>query len=560
MMDGNGGSAAVPARPPRRTDALRTAARSPRLRRLLAAYLFFCVTEYAVWIAVLVWAYGVGGVRGASIISVVQLAPTALLAPVVAAWCSRLSRPHALTLAYAVQAATLVVEAAALLVAPPVVVGLVSAVACVANSAVRPVHYAILPDLAETAGELTASNSLTGGSEAGAMFLGPLLAGLLMVSGGPAGVVLVGAVLLGASTVLVAPLRTVGGSSGPASAHVIIRTPPWKDLLRDPAARLFGVTTFAEYLLLGALDILLVVLALDVLGLPQAGVGLLNSASGVGALLGTVATVLLVGARRLTPAILVGAVTAGLPIAAAGVTHLTGVALLLVAVAGAGKLFYDVAARTLLQRSVSERLLVGVFGMQESTMSIGLAAGAVLTPGLIAWLGTAGAFVVVGLLLPAAALVVLPGLRRADARSDVSPEDVARLAAVPFLGVLTPLLVERLVLEQTAHTVQPDTRVITEGDLGDAFYVIVSGRVEVTQRGTLLRELGPGDWFGELALLRGVARTASVRSTTACTFVVLSRDAFLGAVTGFTRSVEAADAHAERYLDLSTDLDEDLGA
>jgi hypothetical protein len=70
-MDGNEDLAAVSARPPRRTDAIRTAARSPRLRRLLVAYLFFCVTEYAAWIAVLVWAYGVGGVRGASIISVV---------------------------------------------------------------------------------------------------------------------------------------------------------------------------------------------------------------------------------------------------------------------------------------------------------------------------------------------------------------------------------------------------------------------------------------------------------------------------------------------------------
>jgi MFS family permease len=558
-MDGNEGPAAVPARVPRRTDALRTTARSPRLRRLLAAYVLFCVTEYAAWIAVLVWAYGVGGVRGASVISVVQLVPTALLAPVVAAWCSRLSRPHALTLAYAVLAATLVVQAVALLVAPPVLVGLACAVACVANSAVRPVHYAILPDLAETTGELTASNSLSGGSEAGAMFLGPLLAGLIMVSVGPAGVVLVGAVLIGAATVLVAPLRTVGGKSGPVSAHVIIRTPPWKDLLRDPAARLFGATTFAEYLLLGALDILLVVLALDILGLPQSGVGLLNSAAGVGALVGTAATVLLVGARRLTPAILVGALTAGLPIALAGATHVTGVALLLVAVAGGGKLFYDVAARTLLQRSVSERLLVGVFGMQESTMSIGLATGAVLTPLLITWVGTTGAFVVVGLLLPGAAVVVLPGLRRADARSDVSPDDVARLMAVPFLAVLTPLLVERLVREQTERSVPAGTWVVTEGDLGDAFYVVAAGRVEVTQRGTLLRELGPGDWFGELALLRGVARTASVRSTTACTFVVLSREAFLGAVTGFARSVEAADAHAERYVDLP-EVEDDRGA
>lgn len=193
-------------------------------------------------------------------------------------------------------------------------------------------------------------------------------------------------------------------------------------------------------------------------------------------------------------------------------------------------------------------------------MSMGLAAGAVLAPVLIAWVGTSGAFVVVGLLLPAAALAVLPGLRRADARSDVSPDDVARLMAVPFLGVLTPLVLERLVREQTERASDADAWLVREGEPGDAFFVIVSGRVEVTQRGSVLRELGPGDWFGELALLHDVPRTASVRSLSQATFVVLSREAFLSAVTGFAPSVEVADRHAERYLDLSTDLDEDLGA
>ena len=545
---------------PRRTDVIRTAIRSPRLRRLLVAYLFFCITEWGAWMAVLVWAYGEGGVRGASILSVVQLVPTALLAPVIAGWCSRFRRPHALTLAYAVQALALLAQALALFFAPPVVVGLTCVVSCVANSAVRPVHYAILPDLADTTPELTASNSLTGAGEAGAAFLGPLAAGLIIVPWGAGGVVLSGAVLMVAATLLVAPLRAVGGRSGSPSAHVITRTPPWRQLLSDRSARLFGAITFAEYLLLGALDILIVVLALDILGLPQSGPGLLNSAVGVGALIGTAATVVLVGMHRLTPAIMLGAAAAGVPIALAGMTHVTALAVLLVGVSGAGKLFYDVSARTLLKRSVSDGLLVGVFGMQESTMSMGLAAGAVLAPVLIAWVGTSGAFVVVGLLLPAAALAVLPGLRRADARSDVSPDDVARLMAVPFLGVLTPLVLERLVREQTERASDADAWLVREGEPGDAFFVIVAGRVEVTQRGSVLRELGPGDWFGELALLHDVPRTASVRSLSQATFVVLSREAFLSAVTGFAPSVEVADRHAERYLDLSTDLDEDLGA
>ncbi len=193
-------------------------------------------------------------------------------------------------------------------------------------------------------------------------------------------------------------------------------------------------------------------------------------------------------------------------------------------------------------------------------MSAGLACGALAAPLLIALAGTSGAFVFVGLLLPAATLLVLPGLHRADARSEISPADVARLRAVPFLGVLAPLVLERLVREQTERAVDTDTWLVREGELGDAFYVVGSGRVEVTQHGTLLRELGPGDWFGELALLRGVPRTASVRSLSEATLVVLGREAFLRAVTGVTRSAEVAAGHAARYTDLRGELDEDHGA
>src|SRR5262249_6517827 len=154
-----------------------------------------------------------------------------------------------------------------------------------------------------------------------------------------------------------------------------------------------------------------------------------------------------------------------------------------------------------------------------------------------------------------ATLLVLPGLRHADTRSLVAPEDVARLLAVPFLGVLSPLVVERLVREQTERSVPPDTWLMREGDPGDAFFVIASGRVQVTQHGSLIRQLGPGDWFGELALLRDVPRTASVRALTECSFVVIGRDAFLGAVTGVPQSVQAADTFAEHYIGLDPEPD-----
>jgi MFS family permease len=534
-----------------RVAALRAAVTSPRLRRPLLAYTAFSVTECCFWIAPLVWAYGVGGVRATSLMSVVELAPTALLAPVVARWCDRTTRPRALMVGYLAQLLTLTVLGLTMLTAADVVVFATAALACVANSATRPVHYAILPDIAETTEQLTASNALSSGSESVAAFLGPLLAGLLMVPWGPGGVVLASAAFIGVAALLVA--KPVSAAGRPPAARSE-EAPHWRGLLADPFSRLFGGLTLAAYVLLGALDILLVVLALDLLGMGRSGPGLLNSAAGVGGLVGTAATVLLVGLPRLTPAIVVGAVVAGVPIVLAGLSHSEALVVVLVAVSGGGRLFHGVAAFTLLQRSVADRMLVTVFGLLESTMSAGMALGAVLAPVLISLTGTTTAFAVTGLLLPVVVIAGIPGLRRADAASEVTLEDVARLRSVPFLGLLTPLVLERLVRHQGRVSQPADSVLVHEGETGEDFYVVRSGRLEVSHAGgAVLRELGPGDWFGEVALLRQVPRTASVRATTDVELVTIGRDAFLGAVAGAAPSVEAARQAAATYADLPSD-------
>ena len=526
---------------------LRTAAGNSRLRRVLAAYFLFDAAEWGAWIATLVWAYSVGGVRGASLMSVVQLVPAALAAPVVAAWCQRRSRARALAAGYAAQTLCFAGLGLALIAGAVPVVVMTAVASGVAVTATRPVHNAILGDLADTTAELTASNSLSGAGEASAAFIGPLVTGLLMVPWGPGGAVMVVACWMVIASVLVRSLTT--RRPAPQTGSGVNSGVQWAAVVRDPTARVFAMTTFTEYLLLGSLDILLVVLALDILDLPQSGPGVLNSAVGVGGLVGTAATVLLVGRRHLANSVILGALLAGIPIALAAAAPTEIVALLLVALSGAGKLFYDVATRTLVQRSMADRLLVSVFAMQESLISIGIAAGAVVTPLLISVVGTSGAFVVVGLLLPVLSLTIMPGLRRADAHSAVSPEDVSRLQGVPFLAVLPPLVVERLAKEQTQHVVAAGAWLVREGEPGDAFYVIESGRLEVTQQDSVLRELGPGGWFGELALLHDVPRTASVRALTDVSVMALERDPFLAAVTGVPRSIDAAHADARRYPD-----------
>ena len=81
--------------------------RTPSLRRVLLAFFIFNTTEWATWVAILVWAFDTGGAGSAGLIAVVQLIPATLAAPFAAVIGDRLRRDHALAVGYAVQSATL---------------------------------------------------------------------------------------------------------------------------------------------------------------------------------------------------------------------------------------------------------------------------------------------------------------------------------------------------------------------------------------------------------------------------------------------------------------------
>jgi CRP-like cAMP-binding protein len=97
-----------------------------------------------------------------------------------------------------------------------------------------------------------------------------------------------------------------------------------------------------------------------------------------------------------------------------------------------------------------------------------------------------------------------------------------------------------------------DELILRAGDIGDRFYVIARGDVEV-QAGATIRHEGAGEYFGEIALLRDVPRTASVVAVTDTLLYALSREDFLRAVTGHVRSSRAARTVAEARLRASGD-------
>ena len=196
---------------------------------------------------------------------------------------------------------------------------------------------------------------------------------------------------------------------------------------------------------------------------------------------------------------------------------------------------------SLLLRTTPNADRAPVLGVLDSVASGAQALGGLVAPVLLAALGIQGALVVTGLLLPAVALVTWPIVRNADDQTLVDPRRLARIRDDPLFSPLSMAIVEQLAAQLRPVQVTAGEFLMREGDPGDRYFLIEQGHVVVTQGGTLLNECGPGHSVGEIALLRGVPRTASVRAVDDVQGLVLEREDFLEAVTGNPASEQTAE-------------------
>ena len=529
-------------------DALRHGA----LRRALLAFLVFSVAEWATWITLLVWAYDERGVGAAATVSVVQLLPAVVVAPLASVIGDRGERGRALAIGYLAQALTMLLTGLLLVADAPFALTCAGGVLVTcAITLTRPVHNATLPTVSHTPAELLAGNSASITAEGVGGFLGPLTCGLLISGAGPGSVFLLFGVLLLGSAALVARLPVVRLTDGDepgvvrAAESLTRRTLAGvRELREQPASGLLMLMVTGQYVVVGAMDILLIVLALEVLGTDSSGPGLLGSALGVGAILGALLTVVLAGRRRLSPALLAGLLVTGLPICVLAAGGGTALAAVLLVLSGAGKAFFDVAGRTLLQRTVPDEVLARVFGLQEALMTAALAVGAASAPLLVSWLGTSGALVAAGALLPVAGLLAWPVLRGLDARARQPGPWFDLLRTVPFFRSAPLPVLEQLSRRTDEDDVDTGAVVVREADRGDRFYLVSDGAVTVSQDGRELTRLGRHSSFGEVALLLDVPRTATVTATAPTHLVWIERDDFLRAM----RTVPAARVSADEVV------------
>jgi len=509
-------------------------ARNGSLSRLLGAYLLVTVAEYGQWIAILVYAYERGGAGAAGLAAIIQLIPALLLAPLISAHLARFGAIWLLRRCYAVETVMLAGCGAAILSGAPAILVYAAAVGFVVPIGVsRSLHNALMPLVVRRPDELTAANVATNWCSGAAMLIGPALAGLLITIDGP-GLACAGLAAVCIPAPLLAAVRPVrasaqesgGEDAGGGIADLLAAV---REIAARPATRALMAYPVGAAIIEGAIDLLAVLLAVKVLTVGPGAAGYLSAAFGAGGLLGGFAAVLLVG-RRLAGPLAIAALAGGAALAALSFVSMVVVAALLLAAVGASRAIQTVAAQTLLQRTTPLEVIVCAFVLLESVSDIGLAVGSLLVPVLVGLGGVKAAFVGIASVGPLIVLATAGRIRRIDEDATIPIVEMAQLRNVNIFAALPAAPLEMLAQEAEHVDVPQGKPIISEGEAGERYYVITSGAVRVTQGAEELRRMGPGEGFGEIALLHEITRTATVTATADTSLLAVGREAFLTAL------------------------------
>jgi MFS family permease len=525
---------------------------NPEMRLLQLAWAAESLAIWSFAIALGVYAFDAAGTTAVGIAALVRLLPGALAAPFGGLIGDRSSRRAVLVVSALGNAALLgAATAAAATDAPVGVVFALAGLSTVAISPYVPAEGALMPVVARTPQELSAANVAHSATDNIGFLAAGLISGVLLAAATPQVVFGMAAVAGLISGLILARLSRdsrpayVSETSGKVVAETVSGA---KSLLADSRLRLVGMAMTLMLFVEGAVDVLAVIVALDLLGLGQGAVGYLNAAWGVGALLGGAAMALLLHRGQMAAGLLLGCLVFGASLVLPGLWVVAVAGYVAWLGMGAGYTFVEVAARTLLQRLGSDETLARALAFLETSRFGAMALGSIAVPALIALLGVRGTVIAVGLILPAFALVRWSALRAVEIGAPVEEHRFRLLREHPIFAPLPIDTLERLSHDLVSITPAPGEEVVTQGEPGKRFYMIAAGEVEVQIDGAFRRNQAEGECFGEIALLNDVPRTATVTALGGCRLLALERHHFVSAVTGHRRSGEAAATVAEDRL------------
>ena len=529
------------------------ALRQPDIRRLEVGWGLSLTGTFGYTVALLAYAYAGGGASLVAVYGFASTLPAIVVTPVLMSLTDRLGSARTLRATTALRTLLIAIAAGvALAGSPPLVVVLVAAAAHSLSATFRPTQASVLPWLARTPAELTGATVTATIAENLAALVGPILAGVVIVISDAATAITVSAACLALATLSLRGLSVPDGARSTRPTRVA-------GLVRDAAAggaalaRIgrpggMAVLGFAQPFVRGALLVLMIILALDTLGLDADSVGWLNAAIGLGGLVGGAVAARVIRMSNLARCLVVGVGGWGVGVLVLSAAPTGAAAFAALVLVGLANAFEDAATFVLMPRFLGPELAGRALGAFEVLVMGGMGSGAILAPVLADWVGVRGALVLVGSALIAVTLAYVPAFARIDRDLPPPPPETEVLHEVALFAPLPVVVIEQLATAAEQHSYADGEVVMREGDPGDRFFVVTSGSAAVTVAGQSRPDLGPGDGFGEIALLRGVPRTATVTAAGSLRALSLTRERFLTAVSGNRVSAERAESLATRRL------------
>ncbi len=529
------------------------------LRRIELAFAGSAIGDWAYGTAMLVWAYEVGGARTVGIWMAIRFTLMALSAPFTSQLADKLPRKRLMISTDLVRGVLVTASALCLFLetaAAPIFV--IATVTSLLGTPFMVAQRAMLPSLAERPEELTAANGTASTIESLAFFVGPALAATMLAFTSIQVVLLVNVATFLWSMALVAgvhpPQRAEKPADDPDSGadqeepgFLAEASAGFRTIGSDRGLTVVTLAASVQTLVAGASGVFMVVMAAEVLGTGARGVGYLDAVLGVGAVLGGLLAISRAAKGKLGADLATGVALWSLPLLLVTLWPHPVACFAAMALLGLGNPLVDVNLDTIVQRLTPDEVLGRVFGALEACFIATMALGALVMPFLIEWLELRWALLVVAAPVGLLALAGLPEVRRLDARLQ-RPRIVPLLSAIDIFAPMSPAAVENLARGATELRFEAGAVLVREGDVSDRFYVVETGLVEVTQQGRVLRTEGPGEYFGEIGLLRDVPRTATVTAVEPTVVQSIEREAFLRAVAGFREARSAAESMVSRRL------------
>ncbi len=524
-----------------------------QLRRLQAGWAVSAVGGWVFFVALSVYAFDAGGATAVGAAALPRMVPAGLAAPVAGVLADRYSRRDVLFGAIVARALILVGIAAAVAASAPLALVLaLGALFTIVATAHRPAQAALLPSLVETPHQLAASNAVWSAIDNAAFLVGALLGGALIATTSMADAFFVTA---GLFAVAAWPIARIERDPVPEYRAAAEHARPIADAVhgfrevgRDPRLRLvvgvLAISTMVE----GAIDVLVVLVAIEMLGLGGSGVGWLNACWGLGGVIGGVAALALLRRGRLTAGLSTGGLLVGVPLMLVGASETLGVAVAMLVLLGIGYALIEVAGLSLLQRLPANDVLGRAFAVVESSYWITTGLGAIVAPLIVDLVGLRDALLLVGACLPLLVALRWRPLALLEAATVVPERPFKALRAVEIFAPLPLATIENVSRRVDAIEVHAGETVIREGEYGDRFYVVADGVLDVSCERGAFPSVSAGDAFGEIALLQDVPRTATVTARDDCLLYALDRESFLCAVSSHPSAANAAQALATTRL------------